>query len=197
MDNNKEYVFVKVISRSGSSSLEIALQELGYKTIYLTPSRLSNDIKKKVYELATENVKNNKPILENIKCDFNCFIYSVLSSDYLNLLYKSYPNAKFILTDRKFDEWIISFKRHQKASNRPILTTEEYSSMFSNYKNEFINCFSDKPESSHCIFNSSTGDNYKKLCKFLNKKVINKPFPCINSNKNKKKCDLTKDEINK
>jgi hypothetical protein len=165
MNNN---IFIYVKSRTCSSSLEIALNVLGYNTIYLTPSRIKNDHeKKRVYYHIINNFNDGKLLLNNINCNYNCFIFSEYL--YLDIFYREYPESKFIQTDRNIDEWIISFKRHQKRNNREILTTQKYTEQHIEYKNKFINFVKDKPNISYCIFNASSGDDYNKLCSFLNK----------------------------
>lgn len=189
----KECIFIFGLSRTGTSSLEIALKEIGYNTIYFDPYRLDTDDKIKMNNIFQENIKNNRPLLDNID-NYNSYILSDIEQYDLNKIFQYYPGAKYIITNRNISDWVISFKRHEKISERPILCSQVYIDKLLKGVDIFTKFFKDKPNSS-CIFNASEGDGYIKLCNFLNKNIIDKPYPNINSNKDDSRGDLTEDEI--
>ena len=110
-------VVVFCFSRTGSSSLEIALQILGYKTLHAYIGRNKTKEKLKNYNKLMFNINNKKPLFENLSQ--NGFILGSYNSNNINELIKNYPDTKIIVTDRNNNDWIKSMKNHQICNNRP------------------------------------------------------------------------------
>ena len=85
------------LCRTSTSSLSYALMQLGFKTWH-APAILD---------------QNNFSNIVN-KFDTLTDLWSVTSISYLDL-YKSYPNAKYILTIRDTDAWSNSVKYYKKS----------------------------------------------------------------------------------
>lgn len=105
-----------------------------------------------------------------------CFVYEEM--------YKIYPNAKFILTERKTPEaWLSSMQSHIErvgdwvghyliyGSYDPVKNADKYLERYNNHNEEVINFFADKPGSllRLCFEN---GDGWPELCEFLGLKDI-------------------------
>ena len=97
---NFNKVFNIGLNKSGTTSLTKALNLLGIKSVHYCLH------KEKISEIISYNKKNNKKLMAGLE-QFRGF------SDFSGqLLYKQldqqYPNSKFILTVRDFDDWIRS-----------------------------------------------------------------------------------------
>ena len=190
----RHVIFVFCLSRTGSSSLEIALQNIGYNTIFCDSGRCIQNNNLDEYDKILLNYKKKNPLLKNIDSKFNAFILGSLSSNNITKIISDYPGAKIICTDRNDDDWIISMKNHQLVANRPnprrvelINTKKQFIKNIKKqiYKNKFTDNF--------LLFNADSCDKYNKLCKFLHKNIPNKKYPRISTNR---KLILTQEQIN-
>ncbi len=191
-------------NKTGTSSLELALKDLGYK--------MGNQAKAEI--LIKDYAKSNwKPIIDFCKTA-DAFQDVPFSSPYTWLiLHEHYPESKFILTTRDAEKWyqsITSFhtKLFSKNSNPP--TSEDLKNATYRYKgyiwdenravwntpeNELYNkkLLIDQYElhnkvvrnffrnkSNFLDIDISEADSYNKLCGFLNKKPLYSEFPHIN-----------------
>lgn len=188
-----DLIIVFSISRCGSSSLEIALQNIGYKTVNVDPGRAKRDNTTKEYEQILFNIKENKPIVENVDKKYNAFILGLHGKDNITKIIQDYPTVKIIYTNRDNNSWVISMKNHQLVADRSNPKRKD----LINYKNNFINSITTQIEQNKftdnsLLFNVSNGDGYKKLCNFLHKDIPNSIYPHISTNR---KLKLTQEQI--
>ena len=95
------------LSKTGTSSLGAALEQLGYSSLHYDEKRL-NDVLEG---------RNPNP-------DFRCYddvdaVLDVPSAFFFRELMAAYPSAKVILTVRDLDEWWVSIREH--FNRLPIL----------------------------------------------------------------------------
>ena len=169
------------LSKTGTTSLAKALEELGYKT--KDWPHLPN-----LYEEI-----NNHDALTDETISFN-----------FKKLDRKFPNSKFILTIREIDSWIISYKKqlehikkkrelkkwekkimkklYGSISFKKTIFIETYNKHIHNVKNYFKNRTIDL-----LIINIIAGEGYEKLCPFLRKKILGEVFPHKNIGKYLKK----------
>jgi len=189
----KHIVVVFSLSRCGSSSLEIALQNIGYKTLNVDSGRAKRNNTTKEYEQILFNIKESKPIFENVDKKYNAFILGMHEKDNITKIIKDYPGVKIIYTNRENNSWVISMKNHQLVADRPNPKRED----LINFKNNIINSITTQIEQNKftdnsLLFNVSNGDDYKKLCNFLHKDIPGSTYPHISTNE---KLNLTKEQI--
>jgi hypothetical protein len=190
-----EKIFGIGVHRTGTSSLRDALGELGIKIKHFF---VVDGLSKKLWKLGINfhYLSRIYKLLEEYDglCDFPVPVI-------FKKLDKKYPNSKFILTVRSPDSWIRSVENHIKNDiyncnrnndGKYSLLFEEY--LFYNikffdkkilmkkyleYNKKTIKYFKNRPNDL-LVIDFSEGDNWKKICSFLNKKVPNKHFPCVN-----------------
>jgi hypothetical protein len=178
MEINK--VFGIGLSRTGTHSLNTALEILGFKSIhYPKPDSVLELMD--VYDAGTDITIT--------------VIYKKLD--------KLFPNSKFILTTRELDDWLKSVEWYfskervkKKADGTELLTEEQmklretlYGNKFydeEKYRREFIKhdndvrkYFKNRPNDL-LIMNVFNGDGFDKLCPFLRKPVLDRKFPHFN-----------------
>jgi len=191
----RHIVIVFALSRTGSSSLEIALRKIGYNTLHLDKGRAKSENKMDQYTKVLSNITKNKPFFEGVK--ENVFILGVTLLNEVNKIYEYYPGVKIIFTDRSNEGWVISMKNHQLVANRPNPKRKK----LIDSKNSFINkittqiaklTFFDKNN----FLKLSVDDINKKnlLCNFLHIKNEKRDFiyPHISTNQ---KLKLTREQI--
>jgi len=94
-------IFVIGFHRTGTRSVNAALQHLGYDVIHY-PCPSTN-------EMSCDEIKNGPPWPIIDKCDG---LSDIVTIPFHQRLYDEYPNSKFILTIRKTNEWLRSVKSH-------------------------------------------------------------------------------------
>lgn len=170
------------LSRTGTSSITKALQMLGYKAIhYPKLTEIFNLIKR--YDAMTDTTV--------------CVSFEELD--------KLYPNSKFILTTRNIEDWlkscrwffslekILKSSRYKRTGNllgeQQIYLREtlygsrffderKYRQGFLNYHDKVFNHFKNRKL---LIMDIGKGDSFKKLCRFLNKPILQKHFPHLHN----------------
>jgi len=129
------------------------------------------------------NKKQNKRFFHGLDKKFKGF--SDFGGEfYYKTLYRQYPNSKFILTLRPFEDWINSVVAMEKNHKEPYYDTEasehaRVEALENNYftfKKEIREYFKDKPNS-FLEIDICGGDGWTKLCNFLGKEIPNVPFP--------------------
>ncbi len=180
-------VFGIGLSRTGTSSLNDALSLLGYHAIHW----------------------NNPHTLDLISpddfCLFDAFTDIPVSYQF-EVLYYSFPNAKFVYTTREIESWEKSITHHYDVSAGVRKPTElkspnasqrfgyaagyvennlyskfaTWAEAYLEFENRVRTFFLDKPENSFLELKICEGEGWEKLCPFLGKTVPAKPFP--NSN---------------
>lgn len=180
----KQKVFVIGFQKTGTTSLEHALQFLGYR----------------VYG-------GDKNLLKfNSKSDLNDYILKTLENWdvvqdmpwplFYKELHKLYPEAKFILTIRDTNKWIQSVVKyfasirvpmHKKIYHVPCAEGHEevYKKVYNKHNEEVLNFFKDK--TNFIVMEQGKNFNYKTLCLFLGIKEAPKVnFPHARNNKKRK-----------
>jgi len=140
------------LPRTGTYSLTVALNYLGYKT--------------KHYPKTIESLK---------EYDAACEVRFPITE-----LENMYPNSKYIVTVRDIDDWLWSctahFKNYKKGWNPFWL--ENWTEHYRN-KQKSLKFFATRTDKI-LILNIIEGEGWNKICHFLNKKVPNIPFPKTN-----------------
>ena len=139
------------LSKTATKSLGKMMEMLNYKVLNSTGiiNKLLDD--------------NNRQSMGKLNYDVvidgdQMFLYKEMS--------KAYPDAKFILTDRDFDEWLVSMVNHNLNKDRSVTKKdiERFITLYKNHKKDAQNFFGDKL----LIMNLFTDENvWKKLCNFL------------------------------
>jgi hypothetical protein len=194
--NKTSKIFGIGLSRTGTKSLTLALNMLGFKVAHYPDDEIT------LKELMAG--KYNFSLLK----DFDG-ITDITVAPYYAQLDKLFPDSKFILTIRDKESWLRSVEAHfgkpvfeGTPSNentmrlRRLLRVATYGSYSFNeerfsyiydlhYKN--VNeYFKWRPESL-LIINIFEGEGWDKLCPFLKEPILDKPFPLMS-----KKSELTK-----
>ena len=92
-------VFGIGLSKTGTSSLDRALNELGIRSIHFPCDRTTYE------ELATGNYRLS--ILQNYQAATDIPV-----APFYVQLDSVYPNSKYILTERDVDSWLVSVRKH-------------------------------------------------------------------------------------
>ena len=170
-------IFGLGLSRTGTTTLNRVLNDLGFNTIHYPSSR-------KVLFSTNNDGANDIPVI-----------------NYFEELDQKFPNSKFILTTRNKEKWLKSIvhylgrKKDWKMSNwtienrtkvygSPFPDYEQCSKVYDNHEEKIRNYFKERPQD-FLVLDICGGDNPKKLYEFLN--VDHEPpesFP--NENKLKK-----------
>ena len=126
-----------------------------------------------------------------------------------NLLYKElymkFPNGKFILTVRDENDWLKSVVNHFGTTHRdlreyaygkgagfPVGNESIYLERFRKHNEDVIEFFKDKSDQL-LVLNVADKDAYQQLCSFLEKLLIEGPFP----RKNVRRLNLTDRILNR
>jgi hypothetical protein len=151
-------------NRAGTTSLDGALQILGFKSIHNTYDK---DIK-----IFWDNIKSNRKLLDNM--DYDAFLdHPFLQMGILSVLIEQYPNAHFIYTKRNHTD-------RYKSEKLPY--SEKSWVVWEKHKEEIIDYILEQNKHLKVLhFNiCDNGDGWNKLCGFLNMEVPNVEFPHLN-----------------
>lgn len=176
-------VFGIGISRTGTTSLSKALRRLGYDSIH-APLCVIKRVDGRI-------VLNKEAVMR----------YEALADITVAFMYKeldaAFPGAKFILTVRDVEKWLLSMRRVRKV--RPIihlipkvhqLFSEAFGehylydedamrAAFLRHTNEVQDHF--KGRSNLLVMDFAAGDGWEKLCHFLSQPVPDESFPHNNN----------------
>ncbi len=182
-------VFGIGLSRTGTKSLTMALNQLSFKVIhYPSGQTILNEL---------ESGNYNFSVLKEFDG-----ITDITVAPYYAQLDQLFPDSKFILTVRDKDSWLRSIEAHW--SGKPVLETapdneakmklrrllrlavygtyvfnkERLSYVYDLHYKNVIEYFKDRPDSLLAI-NICGGESWDKLCPFLNLPLLNKPFPSM------------------
>lgn len=177
---NKEKVFVIGFQKTGTTTLETVLRNLGYTVA----GGDKNLIKFKDREELKQYIRNKLKNFDAVQDMAWPLVYREL--------YELYPNAKFILTYRDPDLWIKSvvkyFAKIKNTMHQRIYKVdyaegneEAYLKIYKNFNAEVIDFFKDKE---NFLFMDMKSDfNYKTLYPFLGiKEIPTDLFPKSRSN---------------
>lgn len=177
-------VFGIGISRTGTTSLTAALRCLGYNTIHAPLSIIKR--------------RNGKFTL-NTKAVMR---YEALTDSTVAYLYKeldeAFPRAKFILTIRDVDRWLLSMRHvrriypilrlnpkisqlcHEALGDGCLNDEEAMRSRFLQHNQEVVAYFAGRDDL--LVMDITEGDGWSKICNFLERPVPDMPFPHHNRN---------------
>lgn len=173
----KPKVFCIGFHKTGTTSLELALKQLGYKVTSSFGTK-DPDISDKVYDLADSLVQK-----------FDAFQDNPWPVIYRELDQK-YPGSKFIHTIRPSDSWIKSQVRDFALTETPMRqwiygvgcpegNEDVYVERYERHNREVLEYFKDRPDDL-LTFDLPRGDGWEQLCPFLGADIPNKPFPHAN-----------------
>jgi hypothetical protein len=176
------------LSRTGTLSLSLALQELGLRTLHWCPERLRDVI----------NGQTTQPDFRRYD-DVDAVIDLPAALFYYELL-QAYPEAKCILTTRREDAWLRSVQHHYQVSVPEYLKgdterleearrTQElaYGSAevvpylyLKRYRDHNRLVVHDVPPERLLVLNLEENSGWTALCDFLGLAVPDAPFPHAN-----------------
>lgn len=180
----KQKVFIIGFQKTGTTSLDLALQKLGFK-VYGVDKNL----------LKFKSGEDLKAYILTILKNWDA-VQDMPWPLFYKELYALYPNAKFILTKRDEDDWYNSAKRffgsiripfHKKIYHVPCAEgyEKEYKEIYNKHNEEVLNFF--KGKDNFLLMEPKQNFNYKTLCHFL--EIDNVPvedFPHGRNNKKRK-----------
>ena len=164
------------LNKSGTTSLSVALELLGYKTIHLEKDGL------RLFDIIRMNHQKKARLFYGLE-DYDAY------SDFVGqLVFKmidsQYPASKFIITLRPLEDWLNSREKHvlrnrrnpnykhhflqvdkpKWVKDRQIFLSEA-ANYFQNRKNDLL------------VINIPGGDGWEKLCPFLGIPIPKEKFP--------------------
>lgn len=175
-------IFCIGLGKTGTTTFQDCMRTLGYKHRGWIDSKLGL--------LSLIDFESILPIIEHYE-SFDDYPFPLIYKQ----LYKTYPNAKFVLTKRKNAEvWANSLIQHSirkkynfnesiwyggllNLPNRHNLLADFYEKHIDDCREFFKN----NPNFIELCWEE--GDGWEKLCTFLNKPIVNKEFPKRNSSK--------------
>ena len=178
--NNNPKVFGIGFHKTGTSSLGLALEHLGYRVSGANGARDPQISQEIVLQMAFRLVDE--------------YEYNAFKDNPWPIIYREldaqYPGSKFILTIRPTNEWITSVVRHFDTSYTPMRkwiygvgypkgNEEIYMARYERHNREVMAYFQDRPHDL-LVLRMTEGDGWEKLCTFLGKEVPMIPFPHAN-----------------
>lgn len=171
-------IFCIGFQKTGTTSLGLALQQMGYKVC--GPVGVTNpDIKRKALSWAVERV----PEFDAFQDNPWPMIYKELD--------RLYPDSKFILTTRHPRSWIKSaqkyFGYYESAAEvwiydgvgTPIKNQKRFIKRFKEHNNEVREYFKNRSDD-FLEIDLGKGHGWNEICGFLGQPVPNRPFPFEN-----------------
>lgn len=184
---NNFYVFNIGFNRSGTTSLNSALNILGIPSIHYSFNNSSwfKNNPGEIEEIIRKNDLSGNRILHTLDDKYRGFT-DFNGEVYFKDLYKQYPNSKFILTIRPPEDWLKSIIYMERSQNRFQPNTEQEYMVFEKKINRYFTkrkeirkFFKNKP-SQFLEMNIVNGDGWEVLCPFLGLKIPDVPFPYEN-----------------
>ncbi|KAI8098789.1 P-loop containing nucleoside triphosphate hydrolase protein [Halteromyces radiatus] len=195
------------VGRTGTMSLQAALNKLGYKTHHCSNLYGDETQDPGVWLRAFEHPDTHDDEWDKVYGDYTAAVDFPTAVFYKELS-KKYPEAKFILTIRSPESWYESMKKtvfkqithvlqgHKEAVRRmlkyimldgvmdedgiPKTEDKEYMYRLFNEHNERVK--QTIPADRLLIMN--LGDGWEPLCQFLDKPIPDEPYPHTNSSEN-------------
>jgi hypothetical protein len=175
MTTSNAKVFGIGLPRSGTSSLNLALIDLGYEAIH-HPTFFIMDKMKGDYEF---------PGSWDALTNFGEHFFPQLD--------ERFPNSKFILTIRDKENWLNSCRWKYKDPSNHLSNAirisifgcdrfheSTFSRLYDAHRDGVLNYFKDRPQDL-LVFNCDRGHSWRELCAFLGKPSPDIPFPHKNS----------------
>jgi tetratricopeptide (TPR) repeat protein len=189
-DYSEPKLFGIGLSKTGTTTLAAALTLLGFHTLH------------GINPLTGEVISDDDLVI------FDAFTDTPISARFESF-YEQFPNSRFILTIRPFDDWVQSISRHWRRHlgtsdfgaikaamaepkafhygiefrniNRSLyFNFSSYREAFDAYEQRVRRFFQDKPADRFLELNIIGGDGWSKLCAFLGRDVPSVPFPWEN-----------------
>lgn len=187
--NGRMKIFGIGLSRTGTTSLTIALRRLGYKVEHYPHDNNVNETLSDFFA-----GKNNNPIFQ-IAYRIDALLDTPVCVTY-KFLDKEFPGSKFILTTRDENDWLqsmqILFQRLEQFPHGLISGLHEYlyntkttfdsTTLLDRYKryvNEVTDYFANRMNDL-LVWNLCDQPDWNVLCTFLNKPIPNTEFPHMN-----------------
>lgn len=173
----KPKVFCIGFHKTGTTSLAVALRELGYRVT--GPNGVNDpDIGKNVYTLASRLVE-----------EYDAFQDNPWPAIYKEMDHR-WPGSKFILMLRNSDAWIRSQVQHFRTRETPMRkwiygvgcpegNEEIYVKRYEDHNREVLAYFQQRPNDL-LVMDLARRDGWEKLCPFLGAPVPMIPFPHAN-----------------
>lgn len=172
--------------KTGTTSLAEALKILGYRVKGVTPRALIPILRGK-YSRVLKMVESYDALE-----DSPWFIIYKELDEYL-------PGSKFILTIREEENWFRSLGKHSgnirtaqrewiygRGNGIPSDNKENTISTYNKHNLEVVNYFKNR-QSDLLVLDLSKGDQWTKICKFLDKDIPSVAFPHKNDSRESKK----------
>lgn len=168
-------IFCIGMPKTGTKSFCSALQTLGYATCH-HGNKFNRSISKYLSTGVMSDILKKKLEEKDAFAD-GSFIYRFKE------LYEKFPEAKFVLTTRNVEGWLVSFVNHSyvggNPSRRPLLTSDRWRwwlKKFNNHNREAKEFFTDKDNFLELDF-CDKKDRWKPICDFLCKDTPSRGFP--------------------
>ena len=176
-------IFEIGVMKTGTSSLGEALKILGYKTMKWHSI---------AYDKFIESGRADYQSLFDIIDQYDAFEDGPWHDCDFRKLDKHYPNSKFIMLERDDESWIRSMELHSSPAHNVNKISKKYlqdewvhdrlNTINKNLKwkkekyRKVREFFKNRPQDL-LVMNICSGEGWEKLCPFLNRKVLNRPFP--------------------
>ncbi len=180
--------------KTGTTSLGEALVILGYRVKGVTPKALIPILRGNYTKVL--NIIEGYDALE----DAPWFKLFKELDEYL-------PGSKFILTIREEESWFRSLSKHAgqirtaqrewiygRGKGIPIDNKENTIATYKNHNHEVLDYFKNR-QSDLLVMDLSEGDQWTKLCEFLNQDIPDVPFPHKNNSKENKRTSTIKSQF--
>ena len=153
-------------ARTGTTSLHVALQTLGWNSIHDAW---------KLLPILRRNKAARLPILSEIVPEHNAVAELGSLYSFFPMIDRDYPGSKFILTVRNGEEWYRSAKawNPKRGKARREITAMEY------HERSVRGQFHFRPQDL-LVMRICDGDGWEKLCPFLGVEIPDEPFPHCN-----------------
>ena len=187
---NQPKIFVIGLSRTATTSLDQALQILGFNTAHWV------------------NPRTRKIVCLPDIINFDAVSDSCISFNFEYLAYL-FPQSRFILTTREKQSWVKSVKKHfglnspqdfsqyyrSSSNNNSFYHRMIHQTLYANYQTweEAYNSFyvrvskffvvNNQQSSRLLVINVCQGEGWEKLCPFVNKPIPSQAFPHANQAK--------------
>jgi hypothetical protein len=183
-----ERVFCIGLNKTGTSSLQRALNKLGYKSVHAKTNDGIN-IKEKI----ENNFYQGKGIISGLE-NYTAFLdwdRDKTSHLIFKEFYKQYPDSKFILNTRELNGWLDSSEKHVLRNQKRMrdnpdkkiswleINRKEWEKHYNEHHNSVYEYFSDKMDEL-LIYDITESLGWKPICEFLGHPVPKDPFPKMN-----------------
>jgi hypothetical protein len=192
----KGKIFGIGLSRTGTSSLAVALGALGYRSVHWPHDCITRE------QLLRHYRRNNKALRLTVVDTNDCVTDTPIASVYRELD-KQYPDSRFILTLRNQPEWLDAcerfwkvviakvyresdphYVRYVRAVNRRVygqfdFNRDEFSLAYDKHVENVMSWFRAERDRL-LIINICAGDKWDKVCQFVGRPVPKDQFPHFN-----------------